>query len=87
MIGLPHTTPTAGIFLTVGSLFTSVRIEQKQLSYLHKILNKDESHWTKTTLFTLEEYNIGWAKQVKELLEMWDLEKNWESIRIKPFMD
>ena len=38
MIGLPQTTPTAGIFPTVGSLFASIRVEQKQLIYLHKIL-------------------------------------------------
>ena len=86
MIGLPQTTPTAGIFLTVGSLFASIRVEQKQLIYLHKILAKDEKHWTKTTLNALNKYNIGWAKQIKELLEAWGLEQDWESIRGKSFV-
>ena len=31
LIGLPNTTPTAGIIHTMGSLFPSVRVEQKQL--------------------------------------------------------
>ena len=86
MIGLPPTTPTAGILLTVGNLFASTRIELKQLLYLHKVLNKDEKHWTKSTLYALKELNIGWAKQAKELLGMWDLEQEWENIQKKPFL-
>ena len=35
MIGLPQTTPTAGIIFTLGTQFTSVRIHTKQLLYLH----------------------------------------------------
>ena len=45
MIGLPKTTPTAGIMLTVGALFASVRVEIKQLLYLHKVLQKNANHW------------------------------------------
>ena len=52
MIGLPQITPTAGIILTTGSLFTSIRIEVKQLLYLHRILLKEDDHWTKTTLLS-----------------------------------
>ena len=37
-------------------------------------------------LDALEKYNIGWAKQIKELLEAWGLEQEWESIRKKPFL-
>ena len=85
MLGLPQTTPTAGIFLTVGSLFASVRVEQKQLLYLHRVLTKDKKHWTNTTLNALREYNIGWARQLTDLLNLWDLEQNWENIEKKPF--
>ena len=87
MIGLPQTTPTAGILLTIGSLFTSVQVEQKQLLYLHKVLKKDNKNWAKTTLLALREYNIGWARQINELLETWEIETNWETIEQKTRMD
>ena len=38
MIGLPQTTPTAGIILTMGSIFATIQIGIKQLTYLHKVL-------------------------------------------------
>ena len=44
MIGLPKTTPTAGIMLSVGALFASIRVEMKQLIYLHRVLHKDQNH-------------------------------------------
>ena len=87
MIGLPPTTPTAGIVFSVGALFASIRVEQKQLIYIHKVLTKDEHNWTKTTLLTLKEYGIGWARQLDNILETWGLEKDWEVIRQKPFME
>ena len=68
MIGLPQTTPSAVIIMTLGTLFTSIRIDVKQLLYLHKILRKDETHWTRTTLEILKDYNIGWAKNLGEVL-------------------
>ena len=87
MIGLPQTTPTAGILLSVGALFVTVQIEQKQLLYLHRVLSKDISNWARTTLQALNEYNIGWAKQINELLEIWGLETDWEIIKQKTTMD
>ena len=87
MIGLPQTTPTAGILLSVGGLFVTIQIEQKQLLYLHKVLCKDASNWAKTTLLVLNDYNIGWAKQINEILEMWELETDWEIIRQKRTID
>ena len=81
MIGLPKTTPTAGIVLTVGSLFTSIRIEMKQLLYLHKVLQKNAEHWARVTLLILWEREIGWAKQLKELLIKWGLESDRAAIQ------
>ena len=37
-LGLPKTTPMAGIVVTAGMLFASIRVEMKQLLYLHKVL-------------------------------------------------
>ena len=85
MIGLPPTTPTAGIVFTVGAFFASIRVEQKQLIYFHKVLLKEETDWAKTTLLTLKEYNIGWAKQLDGLLEKWELEQDWDVIKQKTF--
>ena len=83
MIGLPTTTPTAGLILTVGSLFASIRVEVKQLIYLQKILKKDDENWAKKTLFALREKDLGWAKQIDRTLTKWGLEEDWEVIRQK----
>ena len=83
MLGLPQTTPTAGIMFTMGSMFATILISIKQLTYLQKVLNKDEEHWTKRTLYIMKEYDIGWAKQIREVLVKWDLSQDWEEIRQK----
>merc|ERR1712228_416485 len=71
MIGLPQSTPTAGVILSTGSLFTSIRVGTRQLMYLHKVLQKHNDHWARVTLKVLEEQNLGWAKQTNEILERW----------------
>ena len=58
-LGLPQTTPTAGIVRTTGVLFASIRVEMKQLLYLHKVLRQDPEHWTRTTLMVLKDLNHG----------------------------
>ena len=68
MLGLPKTTPTAGVVVTVGSLFASIRVGKKQILYLQKILKRDLHHWTRVTLFAVKKENIGWVKQINELL-------------------
>ena len=83
VLGLPKTTPTAGIVFSTGILFTSVRIEMKQLIFLQKILKKEENHWTRVTLMALKEQNHGWAKQIDEVLLNWELELDWAVIRAK----
>ena len=37
-LGLPQTTPTAGIVVATGVLFASIRVEMRQLLYLHRAL-------------------------------------------------
>ena len=83
VLGLPKTTPTAGIVPSTGMMSASVRIEMKQLIYLQKILKKAESHWTRVTLMALQEQNHGWAKQINELLQTWGLEEDWTAIQAK----
>ena len=60
-LGLPQTTPTAGIVVTTGVLFASIRVEIKQLLYLWRVLAKEPEHWTRITLMVLKEHNYGWA--------------------------
>ena len=67
---MPNHTPTPAILFTFGILDTNIRVDQKQLIYLHKILNRASSHWTKQTLETLEEMNLGWYKAIKETLSL-----------------
>ena len=86
MIGVPQTTPTAGVLMTLGTLCASIRVDIRQLLYLHKVLQKEEAHWTRTTLGVAEEYNIGWAKNIKNILETWELEQDWCAIQQKPFI-
>ena len=44
MLGLPKTTPTAAVMYATGALYASVRVQAKQLIYLHKILRKPNAH-------------------------------------------
>ena len=67
-LGLPKTTPTAGIVVTTGVLFASIRVEIKQLLYLYEVLTKEPKHWTQITLMVLKEQNHGWAKR---LMSFW----------------
>ena len=83
LFGLPPNTPNTAVIFTFGTLFTKQRIDQKQLIYLHKILNRHQEHWTLKTLHTLDEYNIGWAKTIKETLHQYNLPTEFNEIRLK----
>ena len=63
VLGLPSTTPSAGIVVSTGILFASVRIVTKQLICLQKLLKKDCDNWARITLMALKEQGLGWAKQ------------------------
>ena len=83
MIGLPKTTPTAAVMFCCGAMYPSIRIKLKQLLYLHKVLQKEDYHNAVTTLSTTRDQNIGWAKQMTGILESWELETNWDTIKAK----
>ena len=83
LLGLPKTTPTAGIMHTMGNLFPSIRVEQKQLIYLQKVLHRENEHWTKATLMAMKEKDVGWAKQINSILVRWELETDWKNIESK----
>ena len=83
MIGLPKTTPTAAVMFATGALFPSIRIEMKQLIFLHQILQKEEVHYTKISLYSIKEHDAGWACQIDKILRTWELELDWDVIKMK----
>ena len=84
ILNLPRTTPTAAVRFVTGIIFTELRIDQKQLIYLQRILKRDHDHWTYHMLNTLDLMSIGWAHQIRQKLNEYGLEENWEMIRQMP---
>ena len=81
LFDLPLHTPNAAIIFTFGTLFTIQRMDLKQLTYLHKILNKNNNNWTKNTLESLEKLNIGWSKKIKSILNKYELPTDYTEIK------
>ena len=81
---LPIQTPNAAIVHTFGTLFTKQRIDQRQLLYLHKVLNRPNTDWTLQTLNTLQEMNIGWAKNMNAILTHYNLPTDFQEIKSTP---
>ena len=49
MFGLPTTTPNPAIIFATGSLYATIRVEQKQLHFLHQLLQKNPDHYAAKT--------------------------------------
>ena len=81
---LPLHTPDPAVIYTFGTLYTGQRIDQKQLLYLHKILTRNQEHWTQKTLQSLDTLNIGWAKRIKDTLQQYNLPNGFEEIKQTP---
>ena len=81
---LPLQTPNAAVMFTFGTLYTKQRIDQIQLLYLHKVLNRSQEHWTQKILLVILELNIGWAKSIKETLCQYDLPSDLQDIKRIP---
>ena len=59
LFDLPTHTPTPALIYSFGLIYTSLRIEQRQLLYLWKVLNRDPQHWTHIALTEVISRNIG----------------------------
>ena len=68
LFDLPAHTPTPALIYSFGLLYTSLRIEQRQLIYLWKVAQRESHHWTKKTLNQVMTRNIGWGKSINEIL-------------------
>ena len=83
LFDLPLHTPVPAITFTFGTLYSHLRVEKRRLNYLHRILNRSDSHWTKQALTSLTEQNIGWAKTMKQTLLSLDLPTDYTVIQNK----
>ena len=68
LFDLPTHIPTPALIFSFGLLYTTLRIKQRQLIYLWKILNRDNQHWTQKALFEIMEKYLGWGRGIKDTL-------------------
>ena len=83
MFDLPLHIPIPALLFTFGTLYTNFRIETRRLNYLHRILTRQNTHWTNQTFHILNEQNTGWAKSIKMTLRSLDLPTDLTIIKNK----
>ena len=52
----------------------------KQLMYLHALLQKESGELAKEALTTIRDNNVGWAKNMRKILDSWEIDKEWDVI-------
>ena len=80
LFNLPAHTPTPAIIFIFGLLYTSLRIEQRQLLYLWNLLQRQSNHWTRMALIQTTEKGIGWGKAIMNTLANHNLPTSLEEI-------
>ena len=81
LFDLPAHTPTPALLYTFGLLYTALRVEKRQLSYLWKVAHRDPDHWTFIALSQLMSKEVGWGKACKEILHKYNLPTNLRIIK------
>jgi len=81
LFDLPLHTPTAAIIFTLGTLYTTQRVDQKQLIFLLKILQRKDDDWTGNTLKALALRGIGWYRRIRNILRKYKLPLDFETIK------
>ena len=81
LFDLPAHTPTPALIFIFGLLYTSLRVEHRQLIYMWKVLNRKKEHWTQMALNQTIDKNIGWGKSVIDILDKNKLPTDLEVIR------
>ena len=81
LFNLPTTTPSVAVIYSLGLLYTTQSIDQRKLMYLHKVLNRNGDNWTTKMLYYLQRQNTGWAKNICDKLNEYNLEPDWEKIK------
>ena len=80
LFDLPLHTPNTAIIYTFGLLYTKIRIDQKQLIYLKRILSRNNEDWTRKTLNILKDMNIGWFQNIQTILHEYELPTDFTMI-------
>ena len=81
LFDLPAHTPTPAVIFTLGTLYTEHRVALKRLNYLHRILTREDEHWTKRAFQTLDSMDIGWSKSIRDALTEYQLPTDYETIK------
>ena len=81
LFDLPSHTPTPALIYTFGLLYTSLRVQKRQLLYLWKVVNRDHEHWTLKALTQVMSKNIGWGKSINGVLAKHNLPTDLPSIK------
>ena len=81
LFDLPAHTPTPALIYTFGLLYTSIRVEKRQLHYLWKVANRNPSHWTHKALSQVMIREVGWGKACNETLKKYNLPTNLQTIK------
>ena len=76
-------TPTPALIYTFGLLYTSLRMEQRQLTYMWKVLNRNSQHWTHKVMTHTMEKNIGWGRNIIDTLRKHNLPTDPQDIRLR----
>ena len=83
LLNLPEKTLNVAVRYVTGTLLIKIRIDYKQLVYLKKLLGRGDTNWTFQVLSALDNEGIGWARWIREKLNEYNLEENWEIIEEK----
>ena len=83
LLGLPITTPTAAVMYESRAPYTSIRVINRQLKYLHTILVREDEDLGKKTLLSQVSEKSGWGKYIVTTLHECGIELNLDEIRGK----
>ena len=81
LFSLPTTTPNPAIIYSLGQLYVTQEIDKKRFMFLHKVLTRNESHWTNKMMLHLKSRNLGWARNIQHKLTEYKIETDWTKIK------
>ena len=80
LLGLPVTTPTAAVIFETRSMFTSIRVINKQLKYLHIVLSRSDLDLCKRSMLDEIKNSSGWGVYIMKILDECELPTALEEI-------
>ena len=83
VLELPKSILSPALIYAMGTLYTTLRINKKQLLYFCQILCRDDQHWTKHMLMVLNKLGTGLSKHVKLKPNEYGMEQVLQTIKDK----